>query len=417
MSNFRTFQSSVIAILIGFLVSFNSLCLGAEDPPSQNTSGSNTNSSDMGCPNAHIIDGGLFTKPCWNAFLPVVVGGFPTFRSSVGYSAPSDANNNKVCACGGDLSTGKLPSVGTAVGMRLPTKLIEVVRRPYCFPSIEGKQATNSMATLGGERQIGGNIGSLSSDTLKHSGFYNWHFFIAPVMAIAKMMDIPTCNPGGYGSFQVAQLSESFPNWYKPMLNALITPEALLVAGPQAIPALIADCTAATASNEGFDWAFMAAGCWGMNYPFSGDLANNSNPVKSTRLITSKVISLLIRLSVPKVGLERTIGADAVCKPKPTWVIKKSQWQMQMMFPVSEAKGETPQRTAIANPSPSVANPAQVDEVDPTSITNEKQCTGPIGRSTMRTGDWRHIPAVGEDHVYLLWQWVDCCVGLLAPGS
>jgi conjugal transfer pilus assembly protein TraU len=32
-----------------------------------------------------------------------------------------------------------------------------------------------------------------------------------------------------------------------------------------------------------------------------------------------------------------------------------------------------------------------------------------IGESPLTWGEWRNIPAVGEDHLYLLWRWNDCC--------
>jgi hypothetical protein len=39
-----------------------------------------------------------------------------------------------------------------------------------------------------------------------------------------------------------------------------------------------------------------------------------------------------------------------------------------------------------------------------------QKCCHNIGVPTMLWGEWRNIPAVGEDFIYLLWRWTDCCV-------
>lgn len=85
---------------------------------------------------------------------------------------------------------------------------------------------------------------------------------------------------------------------------------------------------------------------------------------------------------------------------------------MQMLFPVPESKGETPPMATPANAAGST-NPAQVQEIDPGSMNTTGSCTGAIGKSTLVTGEWRSIPGTGEDYVYLIWQWVDCCAGII----
>jgi conjugal transfer pilus assembly protein TraU len=35
-----------------------------------------------------------------------------------------------------------------------------------------------------------------------------------------------------------------------------------------------------------------------------------------------------------------------------------------------------------------------------------------IGETTFKWGAGRTYPGPGEDHLYLLWRWQDCCVGL-----
>jgi conjugal transfer pilus assembly protein TraU len=44
-------------------------------------------------------------------------------------------------------------------------------------------------------------------------------------------------------------------------------------------------------------------------------------------------------------------------------------------------------------------------------------CCHNLGENTMLWGEWRQRPATGQDFVYLLWQWVDCCAGTLGTGG
>ena len=70
-------------------------------------------------------------------------------------------------------------------------------------------------------------------------------------------------------------------------------------------------------------------------------------------------------------------GNDALCGGSIYPMIPKSQYKMSMLFPIAEASGK---------------------------------CCHPIGQSTFLWGEWRNIPAVGEDFVYMLWRYTDCCL-------
>lgn len=362
----------------------------------------------MKCPDAQVLGKGMFTKTCWSGMFPIHMGGIVKVKSNSGNSPPSDYNKSKLCRCSPDYASGKTPVGGFTVGLWQPARLMELTRRPYCFPSILGTQAATSLASAGGERQIGGNIAPVPVTATKYSSFYHFHYFSFPLLAMIKMMDVPSCNVDSYGDMSPLMISEAFPNWYKDLLSALINPEAALFGNPYAMAAMPIDCVKATATNEPSDALFWTAGCWGLMYPFTGSIESNYNPVNNTRLLTAKALSMMTRLGF----VRRTVGADAVCKNQPMPVLKKSQYRMQMLFPVAESKGETPPKPAVA-PMPASPNPAQPQEIDPGSINTSGNCTGAIGKSTLVTGEWRSIPAVGEDYVYLLWQWVDCCAGLI----
>jgi conjugal transfer pilus assembly protein TraU len=51
-----------------------------------------------------------------------------------------------------------------------------------------------------------------------------------------------------------------------------------------------------------------------------------------------------------------------------------------------------------------------VREVNPPSRFST--CNHATGASSAAWGMWRDVPATGEDHSYLIFQWTDCCFGI-----
>jgi conjugal transfer pilus assembly protein TraU len=73
---------------------------------------------------------------------------------------------------------------------------------------------------------------------------------------------------------------------------------------------------------------------------------------------------------------------------------------MSMFFPVAEAGDSF---TYTAEVTDAAGNT--------TTETRTRTTAGshPIGQTTFAWGEWRVIPAVGEDAIYVLWRWHDCC--------
>jgi conjugal transfer pilus assembly protein TraU len=49
--------------------------------------------------------------------------------------------------------------------------------------------------------------------------------------------------------------------------------------------------------------------------------------------------------------------------------------------------------------------PEMVEEVVP-----GENCCHYIGESQFKWGEWRNRPGTGEDFVYLIWRYTDCCL-------
>jgi conjugal transfer pilus assembly protein TraU len=68
------------------------------------------------------------------------------------------------------------------------------------------------------------------------------------------------------------------------------------------------------------------------------------------------------------------MGDDALCGGYIFPTIPKTQYRLEMFFPVAE------------------------------TMDNHA-----IGETPFRWGEWRNIPAF-EDNVYWVWRWIDCCL-------
>jgi len=355
----------------------------------------------MSCPRADPMQT-FITKVCWRAIFPIrLMGANLNFGlSESGDGKPEGSASQALCACKSNNSI--IPTVGATLGYWQPARIIEVVRKPYCHPSLGGIDIDLSSAF--GRRPVGGTQPSLGRGHSSEQGFYNWHIYYFPVLAIIKMFDGPSCNPDGFTEFDVATSSFMYPNWYDSTFQAFVQPEVLLFANPLGLAAVAADCAYTSAMWKPLNEVFWGSGCWGPNLPWIGTVSPNPGMVQATSLIASRAMALSARLGMAR----RTMGNDAVCKPQLMPVMKKSQYKLQMLFPRSEATAATPVPTALAG-----ATSAQVAQSNPASLANvfTGRCTHPIGATTLRWGAWKHIPAVGEEAVYLEWKWTDCCLG------
>lgn len=360
--------------------------------PSDDASGS--------CDDAEIFGSTLITGICWTCMFPMYIAGSQAFPGD--NDRPSDANTSATCVC----DTNGIPTVGYTLGLWYPSRLLEATKRGGCFAALGG-------ADLGGDTGLqklsAGGAGQVlgASGNQENNSFYHWHVYSFPILEMLSLINIPTCAPDNYTSFDVLWVSEMFPNWDDPVLAATMNPEASLFIGPVAQAAGAADCVAATASGP-IDDLFWKMGCWGSTYPLNGKIGG-SRPANNTSLVVSKALFMLGRLGV----VRDTVGEDAVCGGEYMPMLKKSQYRMQLLNIVPESEG-----VAVGNTG-SVVGGTPGESADPSGgipqidLTDKQEgCCHPLGKSTYFWGEWRNNPSK-EDYVYLLWQYVDCCAGLV----
>jgi conjugal transfer pilus assembly protein TraU len=357
------------------------------------------------CPDNTGFLGQLITGICWGAIFPVRLGGVSVYAGQNG-RYPSGAASRPLCLCGNPLN-GEPLTIGFTLGFWKPAKIMEVVRHPYCMPMLGGIQLSSSAATAGGERTIGGGMAGENVTDNRNSGFYNWNYYTFPLLMMLDILDAPGCSPGEAVDLDLLGSSAFYPNWYDNDLSFFVNPEIALYSNPIALSAQPIDCAVASAGEpiDAFHWV---SGCWGAVFPLNGHISVNSSPVGYSSLLAHRGMAMMSRLGMHR----RTMGNDAICEKQIEPIFQKSQYKMQMLFPIPEAKGQSPQPF---RPGDSSNGGTQVPEIDP-AATISSGCTHPIGKSTMLWGEWRTRPATGEDYSYLVWQWTDCCFGKVFDG-
>ena len=115
---------------------------------------------------------------------------------------------------------------------------------------------------------------------------------------------------------------------------------------------------------------YWCAGSWGTIYPFSGHVLGRDGILKTTSAMSVRTLAALHRR-----GLEwGTIGRDAQCGGQIAVTLPQNQYRFSLFYPSPE--------------------------------TTDNHA---LGESELLWGMARTIPSVGEDPVYVIWRWLDCC--------
>lgn len=315
------------------------------------------------CPDAKLFEGGALTSVCWSCFFPITVGGVPLGDAAAGRNLPEGRAASE-CVCPGRFG---YPTEGLTEGMWQPTRLVEVVRRPFCSPSLGGSSLSNAASSDYGPALMGAPGGHARSHD--QASYYNAHLFDFPIARMIGQIADAVCSAHLSDDFDLTYLSELDPTWNDDELAVFTHPEAVLFATLPAQAACLADAVAA-GSWQPLNPLFWCAGSWGPLYPWSGHVEEGSPP-RDSSLAAARFLSAMSRRGL----VWKSLGQDAVCGAHPWPTLVKTQHKLQTLFPTAEREGNHW-----------------------------------IGETPFRWGEWRGRPTVGEDFVYLDWNWRDCCV-------
>lgn len=315
----------------------------------------------------------VISDVCWKCIFPIRVGSVPV-ASFDQEDSNEDSVHTPICTCPAPPPV--FYRVGVVVSYWEPVRLIEVVRKPYCFPSLGGTQMSEGTYAPEGEKSHRFEAGKGKSTA---TAFYQAHYYIFPLGAILEMItEWGVCADDA--SFDLAYATELDPLWADDEASFILNPEAVIFANPVAQLACAADCVAASA---GFPISALlwCAGCLGGVYPLTGHIAGNTvtaGGVESSALINQRMLYKLHREGL----LPSTTGYESLCKKTSTFTLKKGQYKTQLLYPIPETVG-----TGGAHPF----------------------CCQPLGRTTMLWGLGKQFPVKGEDFTYLIWRKRECC--------
>lgn len=302
---------------------------------------------------AHAKCTGRFINPvtdvCWECIFPISIGGAKLFSSG---NPDTDNPSMPICACGTPV-----PRVGFAAGFWEPVRLVDVTKKPFCFPNLGGMEFDPGI-------NIGN--GAVSASSKHGTAFWHVHWYAYPLLYWLEVLTDFACLENT--SFDLAYLTELDPLWNDDALTFILNPEALLFANPMAQAACGADCMASS-TGKPIDSLFWCAGCQGSMYPLNGHVQAHTGAVQSGLLAVERFTYKLHR-EMLEWG---TAGSKALCHKYPMPIMKKSQYRVQLTVPV-----------------PSGCHP--------------------YGKSTTFYEANKEIPVVGEDFGFLVWRKRNCCV-------
>jgi len=306
----------------------------------------NSASAKVGCTGRFVNP---ITDVCWSCLFPITILGVKIVNGDPDTAPPKFPL--PICICP---RPGIPPIPGIPVGFWEPTRLVDVTKSPMC------------MVSLGGF-----SLGSMAQKGVKEDGegaFYHVHWYIYPVLYWLELLLDFVCLE--MASVDIAYMTEFDPLWGDDVKTSILNPEALLFANPLAVASCTVDCLTSSVGLSN-DYMFWCAGCQGCIYPFSGTTSYHNGGVGTAQLTVSKFMAKMHR----QLMLWGYYGISGLCGKYPMPIIKKSQYRMQMTYPIPE-------------------------------FSSCKR----IGQTEVLWQAGREYPIWGEDFGFLIWRKRDCCL-------
>lgn len=340
----------VSRILVGLVLALL-VCVGAR-------------ASEVMCEDSGLLGPKLFTDICWACLFPIRVSGAQITPGI----APEGASKQVLCVC--QKGSSGIYTPGVVTSMWQPARIVENVRKAGCSPTLGG-----ITLPMGNSRTYG----RLRQDNLTQTGqaagsFYHTHYYAFPLLQILDLYTPTKCNPDGYLDLDIISFTEIDPTWTSPTLAFFQNPEAAAVANPLAIAACAADSAMVAAGKEPLESMWWCTGTWGGIYPLTG-VTPAQDVNRSSALLAARMLAQQHRRGLAR----RTMGDDNLCNASIYPTLPKSQYKLTQFYPKSQ------NQKAMW-----IGTPPQLWDGGPS----------------------RHVPGTGNDSMYLIWRWTDCCSNL-----
>lgn len=305
---------------------------------------------------------GRFVNPvtdiCWKCVFPITIAGVQI----VGGNPEPASPKTPLCFC--KKPPLNVPMPGIPISFWEPVRLVDVTRTPYCLVNMGGVSVANTGVKGRGDIEFN------PSDGTGHS-FYHVHWYIYPILYWFEVLTDLVCLEKA--SLDLAYMTELDPLWSDDEKSAILNPEGILFGNIVAQAACAADCVAASARLPLYP-LFWCGGCHGSLYPFTGTVGAHVGGVQASTLLAIRMMAKLHR----ELLLWGYIGVKGLCGKYPMPLIKKSQYRLQMTYPIPQTS----------------------------------DCLT-LGHTDVTWGAGREFPYKGSDFGYLVWRKRDCCLGAL----
>ena len=313
------------------------------------------------CPDAGVFSAGLITDLCWECVFPLIVSGAKISVDDRDGSLPTGRATKPLCLCDNPVTGFPMPGFQTSFWE--PFRMIETVRESGCSQVLMGVRFPFDKMRQGKHKESGENRLETDGLTFKH-----YHYYSFPAMYILDMFVPRNCNPGGFLDIDAMYLSEVDPTWNDDEISFFSSPESALIASPLGVIACLPDAVGANVGKP-VPQLYWCAGSWGIMYPSTGNV-HLSDPLTASSLQAARILYTMHRR-----GFEwKSMGDESMCGGEIAPFMPKQQYRLSMYHPVAE--------------------------------TEDNHV---IGQSVLVWGLGRTIPAIGEDPVWLVWRWLDCC--------
>ncbi|HJD59648.1 MAG TPA: TraU family protein, partial [Rickettsia endosymbiont of Omalisus fontisbellaquei] len=281
---------------------------------------------------------------------PITIGGVKIAKSNM---PDTHTPRSTICFCAKPNSS--IPSPGMPVSFWEPVRLVDVTKSPMCMVSLGG-------ISFGDSQHKG------IKDDKDGEAFFHVHWYTYPVIYWLEILLDFACLEKG--AVDVAYLTEFDPLWGDDAKSSILNPEGMLFGNIAAQSACVGECLTASLELSN-DKLFWCSGCQGGLYPFTGTTPYHNSGVGTSLLITAKFMAKLHR----ELLLWGYIGKEGLCGKYPMPIMKKSQYRLQMTYPIPET-------------------------------VNCKR----IGQTEVFWYSGKEFPVRGEDFGYLIWRKRDCCL-------
>lgn len=293
------------------------------------------------------------TDMCWECVFPIRIAGV-----TIASGGPEpDPVKDPICLC--KRPGIPIPVPGLSISFWEPVRMVDVTRTPYCLVNLGGVKVASA-----GVRGAGNIAQSDDSDS---NSFYQVHWYIYPLIYWLEVLVDFACLEST--AFDLGYMTEFDPLWNNDEKNQILNPEAALFGSVVAQAACAGDC-AASSANLPLDLLFWCSGCQGSIYPFTGNVGAHVGGVQASSLLATRFMAKLHRQFL----LWGYVGKEGLCGKYPMPIIKKSQYRLQMTYPLPNTSG------------------------CPT-----------VGASTALWEMGREYPGDGSDFGYFVWRKRDCC--------